>query len=193
MALRRGFKTEAEEISLEVRRELDLKTVDPLDPRDLARHLGVPILGLRDLAKLGADKDAVRHFLGKGQAELSGFVVFRGSRCAVICNESHARTRQNSSLAHELSHLILGHEPAPALGEGGCRRWDQIQEAEADWLGGTLLVPRVAALKIARSREDLREAAKRFGVSRKLMRWRLNHTGALKQAQRERRLRVPQR
>ena len=60
-------------------------------------------------------------------------------------------------------------------------------ESEADWLAGALLVPRDAALRVLREEIPLYTATSTYGVSRPLLEWRLNHTGARVQVERERR------
>src|SRR5438046_1606223 len=54
MVLRRGFKTEANHIAREVRAELGLRFIDPLDPWALARHLEIQVVPLSSYAGLGA-------------------------------------------------------------------------------------------------------------------------------------------
>jgi Zn-dependent peptidase ImmA (M78 family) len=99
----------------------------------------------------------------------------------------HEPGRKASSLAHELAHVILEHEAAPAIGVGGCRHWDGRQEAEADWLGSALLVPRAAALAWMLESNDVDAGARHFGVSVELFRWRINHTGVIRQVEKLRR------
>ena len=90
------------------------------------------------------------------------------------------------TFVHEVGHVLLRHQPPTEIIDAGCRRWDATMELEADWLAGELLVPRRAALEVARQQTDAEAAAQQFGVSRALMEWRLNHSGARKQAARER-------
>jgi Zn-dependent peptidase ImmA (M78 family) len=82
---------------------------------------------------------------------------------------------------HELSHIILGHELTTGMfTEGGDfvpSTYDQDQEDEAAWLGGTLLLPRPALLWMRRRRLSDDEAATHFGVSPDLLRWRIRMTG----------------
>lgn len=165
MALRRGFKTEAAALAREVRSELGLGSLDCLDPNGLARHLNIPIVPLSEYAVtvLGA-----RHFLSTEREAFSALTVFRGHRRLVVHNDSHAPTRQNSNLAHELAHGLLLHEPTVALdSETGCRDWNATDEEEADWLASELLVTSEMALAVARGRIDFNLAAVRFGVSEK--------------------------
>ena len=58
-----------------------------------------------------------------------------------------------------------------------------MQEAEADWLGGAMLVPREGALEWMLESDDIEAGASNFGVTVMLFRWRVNHTGVLKQVQ----------
>ena len=60
----------------------------------------------------------------------------------------------------------------------GCRLWDQTVEDEATWLAGSLLLPVDAALAIARGGMSPSEAVAHSQVSEKMVRHRLNVTGA---------------
>lgn len=181
---RRGFKAEAERLSLELRTELGLSPTDRLDPFILAEHLAIPIKGLRTLRTAGVSADAINHFGHRARDVLSAMTLVKGSRRLIVVNDAHAATRQASSLAHELSHVVLEHEPHRLLIQNGCRVWNDEMEKEADWLGGTILVPREAALLMARGGVSITEAAARYGVSEVMMSWRIQHTGAAIQARR---------
>lgn len=121
---------------------------------------------------------AAYHFSQVDRAAFSAVTVFRGSRWRIIHDDAHSRGRQASNLAHELSYGLLLHPPTPALDERGCREWDQTVEDEATWLGGTLLISEEAALLIARQKLSPAEAARRYGVSEDMVRFRVNMTGA---------------
>jgi len=181
-ALRRGFKAEANGIAREVRQELGLRVADPLDPRSLAAHLEIPILPLTDLRRDAAD--AVRRFTGVNRGEFSGVTVFGGPRRMIVYNDSHAPSRRASDLAHELAHALLQHAPRPALDGAGCRYWDPVIEKEASWLAGALLVSDEAAFEVARSGMSIEEAATKYGVSPKMMQFRLGVSGARARADR---------
>jgi Zn-dependent peptidase ImmA (M78 family) len=185
----RGFKSEAERLSLELRGELGLSAVQRLDPRVLADHLAIPVLDLSLLQKAGARPSAIAHLQGAGSKFFSAVTIVEGHRRIIVVNDSHATVRQASNLTHELSHVVLEHEPHRAVSADGCRFWKTQMEDEADWLGGVLLVPREGALYAARESMPVEVAAEHFGVSDQMMRWRLTHSGALMQVQRERRRR----
>lgn len=180
--LRRGFKTEANEIARETRRELGLRAIDPLDPWRLAEHLAIPVVSLRDLS-VDAPQ-AVHHFRRVDRQAFSAVTVFRGPARLIVFNDAHDRGRQASDVAHELSHALLQHQPRPALDHRGCREWDRQEEDEANWLAGALLISEEAALYIARSGMSVEEAAAHYGVTRKMVQFRLNITAAHRRVQR---------
>jgi hypothetical protein len=49
-----------------------------------------------------------------------------------------------------------------------------------------MLVPRKSALEWMQQSDDLEDGARNFGVSVELFRWRVNHTGVVRQLARER-------
>jgi Zn-dependent peptidase ImmA (M78 family) len=180
---RHGFKAEAERIALELRAELDLEIDDPMVPAALAEHLCVPIRTLLDLADVA--RDEVQYFLGRGRSVFSAATVYVGRfKRLIITNPAHATTRQMNSLCHELSHIVLDHEAEAPVNAGGGRAWNGLQEREADWLAGCLLIPNDAAHAAARAGRSDEEVASAFGVSRPLATWRMRMTGARIRAQR---------
>jgi Zn-dependent peptidase ImmA (M78 family) len=64
--------------------------------------------------------------------------------------------------------------------------WGQELEEEANWLAGALLVSDEAAIAVARSKMSIENAARKYGVSSKMMRFRLNVSGAHARVQRAR-------
>lgn len=177
MALRRGFKAEANEIALEVRRELGLRPIDRLDPWALAQHLEIPVYPLFALQQWAPE--ALRHFSEIHPSVFSAVTVFNGPTSrAIYHNDTHSPERQASNLAHELAHGLLLHPATPALDDRGCREWDKNIEDEATWLGGVLLITEHAALSIVRRRLSTSEAAAIYGVSEQMVQYRLNMTAA---------------
>ncbi len=178
--LRPGFKAEAETIAQRVRAELGLGPLDALDCFSLAEAWGIPVVSLGELREDGAKDRSIRRLLSE-DGGFSATTVVLGTKRLIVYNPRQPPGRSASSLSHELSHLILEHAAAPAIGIGGCRHWDGVQEAEADWLGATMLVPRESALEWMRQNADLEDGARNFGVSVELFRWRVNHTGVVRQ------------
>lgn len=179
--MRRGFKAEAERIGADLRMEMRLALNDRLEPKDLAKHLAIPIVGLRGLAIVLSANGFVHYFSIVEPDSFSAITISQGYRRIIVHNDSHHPNRQRSNLAHELSHTILEHEAAPLADDDGQRFWDGEMEREANWLAAALLVPRDAAFTMVRSRKSFAEIAAHFGVSEELCTWRIRQTGILVQ------------
>lgn len=184
MTFRRGFKSEALTIAREIRSEIGLRPLDRLDPWRLAEHLDIPIFGLSAFHRDAPF--AAEHFSVTEPDCFSAVTVFRGTRRAIVHNDTHALVRQASNIAHELAHALLLHPPTPALDDIGCRTWDQGIEDEANFLGPVLLVSDEAAVHIVRQGMSLEVAAHHYGVSVPLLRLRLNMSGAYARVRRMR-------
>jgi hypothetical protein len=183
--LRRGFKTEAEEIALELRADAGLAPTEALDPFALARHWAVPLMPATELVAHGASPEDVNRAC-RCNWSAATLPVPPGAGCLVVYNDRHPLTRQFNSIAHELSHIHLGHDPSPLLGSDGEFQFDDDQEDEATWLAGTLLVPRDGVLVILRKDPSITTAAQHFQVSDDLLMWRARKTGVLRQIERAR-------
>lgn len=121
--LRHGFKAEAERVAAGLREELGLSNHERFDCAALAEHLAVPILALPDLVRSGgASPKSVERLLHE-ETGFSALTVCSGSLRLIVYNPAQPPGRRANSLAHELSHIVLEHEPAQALGIGGCRVW----------------------------------------------------------------------
>lgn len=188
VALRRGFKTWCENAARGYRRELGLAPIAPLDPRVLARHLGIKIWTPGDIPDLNP-KD-VHHLTVIARESWSAATLRNGGESLIIVNSGHALTRQNNSLAHEIGHIVLRHEPAKMYitsdGLMMMSEYNEEHEEEANWFAGAILVPRDALLDIARRGLTDRAAAERFGVSLALYQMRRNLTGVDVQLSRRR-------
>ena len=182
----RGFKTWCEKYAATTRQELGLRPSDPLDARRLATKLGIRVWTPEEIPGLSAE--AIKILLrndGKTPSCWSAVTLVVGNRIVVILNSSHSPGRQASDLMHELSHRIRGHEThdmeVSAEGLMLLSGYDKKQEEEADWLSGCLLLPRDALIAIRNRNIDLSEAAKVYGVSLRMMKYRLAMTGVSKQ------------
>ena len=177
--LRRGFKTWCENSARGYRRELKLSSVAPLDPRVLARHLGITIWTPADIP--GMNSKDVYHLTVAARESWSAATLRNGNSSVIIINNGHALTRQNNSLAHEIGHIILRHEPSKMYvtpdGLMMMNEYNLIHEEEANWFAGAILVPRDALLDAAARGLTDRAAAAYFGVSNAVYQMRRNRTG----------------
>lgn len=180
--LRRGFKSWCEKASAGYRRDLHLLRQAALDPRILATHLGIEVFYPHQIPDL--DPGALHQLVDVDPDSWSAVTLVVGTTTIIILNSAHPLTRQNSSLAHELAHIILRHSPTQAFfGPGGAlmmKEYNSSQEAEADCLAGVLLVPRDALL-LLHNQMDEPSLATHFGVSPDLLRMRKNLTGVERQ------------
>jgi Zn-dependent peptidase ImmA (M78 family) len=186
--LARGFKTWCETISLQHRRILKLRPLDPLDPQAVAKSLRVHIHGVEEIP--GLAPQTIKTLLHDDPDSWSAVTITNGRQSVIILNSSHRGGRPASDLMHELAHIIIGHEPARVdVTEDGSlilNTYNRGQEDEANWLAGCLLLPREALLWIKRQGLELRDAANQYGVSVTMLQYRLNVTGVEQQLQRTR-------
>ena len=177
--LRRGFKAEADAYAVDFRKELQLRPASPLDMFKLAEHLAIPVMALSAL-RGELEPASFQLLTGPARSPFSAMTLYFGRRRAIIYNDAHASTRQQSDLAHEISHAVLDHSPTELTNESGGRHYNKTLEDEAACLSGVLLVPLAAAIAVAASGDALAEAAARYNISVAMMRMRLNQSGALR-------------
>ena len=102
----------------------------------------------------------------------------------ILLNNGHSIGRRNSDLAHEISHALLAHPPTQPFDHTGNRSFDKDMEDEANCLAGYILIPNEAAQKIVWSGHDPEAACDEYGVSRRMLDFRLNTSGARKRRSR---------
>jgi Zn-dependent peptidase ImmA (M78 family) len=174
---RHGFnKAACKRLAAELRTEIGLDPMEPLDPWQLADLYGVRVMSLSALSL----EDKIRNFFTvERQDVFSGALIPLGSGAVIIENDSHPVVRRRSTMSHELAHVVGEHTFATSLvNERGCRVADSVQEGEAAEIAGELLIPFEAAKLLARKNQTNEDVAHRFGVSVDMARWRMDSTGA---------------
>src|SRR5262249_36389748 len=81
----------------------------PLDAWRYAQHLKVIVT---DPKSLGLSTEALRQLTVTDADSWSAMTVHDQGRSVIVINSSHARTRQQTDLMHELAHIELNHKPA---------------------------------------------------------------------------------
>ncbi len=179
MAFRRGFKSQCERRSVEYRKQLGVHASGPLSADRLADHLGITVWSVKDVEDLDAENLSV--LTNEADDSWAALTMRMGASNLVVYKPVSSLGRRNNVIMHELSHIILGHELAQAfLMEDGSLvpgNFDQDQEDEADWLAGTLLLPRPALLSIRTQRIPDEVACDQYLVSREMLTWRARMTG----------------
>lgn len=182
MVLRRGFKSEAEEIAKRVREELGLAADQRVVPEELAKLLGIEVLAGDQL--IPRDR-----FLELEEVQPDAFSACTlqpsADRVVVVYNPLSSESRRRSDVAHELAHNLLDHELSriEKLGDVAFLSCDPTQEEEAAWLSGCLLLPRALLLAEVRKGSNTGAIARKCGVSERMVQYRLNVTGVLRQNQ----------
>lgn len=179
----RGFKTWAENIAVSVRSRLGLEATAPLCHKALAKNVGVEIW---ELSEIGELPKFSLDYLGSKEGDDWSALTVTAQKTVIVLNPSHSANRHSSSGMHELAHILRGHKPSEVrITEGGLtfRSYDPLQEAEADWLSGCLLLPRVALEKCLKDQLTQQEACRKYVVSSDLFNYRIQVTGVKKQYQ----------
>ena len=178
----RGFKAWCERYSKEKRVELGVSPSDPLDPFNLAKQLGYNVWYPSDLDGLSLQSANV---LAQANGGWSAVTIVVEEKTLIVLNATHSKGRQASDLMHEISHRVLDHKPhemdVSADGVMLLSGYEKQQEEAADWLSGCLLLPRDALYSIKSRRIEDTEAAKAYGVSVSMMKYRMSMTGMNKQ------------
>jgi Zn-dependent peptidase ImmA (M78 family) len=179
MQFERGFKTWTERVSLSLRSELGLLPDGALDPRRLAAYLDARLATPYDI--VGLSKSDLRQLLEIDPWGWSAVSILQDQSPLIIYNPRHSKARQASDIMHELAHLILDHNPATLIpspdGRFVMRSYNETQESEANWLAWALLLPRDALMTCKRCGLSSGQIAEKYGVSEKLVAFRLRITG----------------
>jgi len=177
--LDRGFKSWSERVAAAMRVELGIEAHGPLPARRLAEHLNVAVIAPHDIS--GMPADALKQLTETDRYGWSAVSFTIDGSTTIIQNAGNSSGRQSSDLMHELSHIILGHEPSQLIlsesGEIAMRSFNEKQEDEANWLAGTLLLPRAALVRCIARRLSSSAIANEYVVSEKLVTYRRGVTG----------------
>jgi len=181
--LRRGYKSWCENAAKRYRIELGVNAEDPLSPHELVSYLGFKVWKPEEIPDV-SDK-VIQTLLHDDPNSWSAVTLCLNPFGIIIVNSSHSDARQSSDVMHELAHIILAHKAARVdVSEAGhmlLSSYSSIQEEEADWLCGTLLLPRPALTHICYLKMSDQEACRKYAVSRQMLTYRMNVTGVKKQ------------
>jgi len=174
----RGFKTWCQNTSASIRKRLGQNLASPLSPYLLASKLGVTVWNLGEVPTL--KKETLEYLTSEEGNEWSAVTVFVNSKEFIVVNPTHSNARQASDLMHELAHILRKHEAGKVfmLDSGyAIREFNEKQEAEADWLAGSLLLPKEVLLQCHFRSYSTQQACQAFGVSESLFTYRMNMSG----------------
>lgn len=174
MKFGRGFKSYCEATVTQMRQELGLSIAEPIDMEALLQHLDIPVMALsRYVRAAGARRSDPQ--VQEIYLRVSAVTFYDSHRRTILYNEEHIAARHRSNLAHEIAHALLQH---PAQGSGISDEEEQMNEAEAAWMGGVLMLAASQARYITTQRLARAAVLTDFKISPEMLRYRLNVTGA---------------
>jgi hypothetical protein len=156
-----------------------------LDPYALAQLLNLRVVSLADLGNLS---DQTREHLAQSNEWSAGTtgLLPDGSRVIVI-NDKQSAGRRAATLMEEICHTLLGHDPSSIFGAGGNdgngaggRSYDVSIEEEAYAVGAAALLPYRALTECLSAENSVDQIARRFGVTRALVEYRMKVLGLWK-------------
>jgi hypothetical protein len=148
-----------------------LQDIDPIDPGAVCTHFDIHLLCLSDTDPTS------RFLLPAHNSAFSALTVPCGFHTAIVHNDTHHPYRQRSNICHELAHCFLGHKSTPPLMDDGQRSRNSVDEEEANFLAGALLLPNEAAHYLVSS-GLLSQAQGLYGVSSPMLTYRMRVSGA---------------
>jgi transcriptional regulator with XRE-family HTH domain len=180
--LRRALR---EEFAVRLRKSINYDIETPLDPFDL-EVTGVQVKRLDEVA--GIPREVLRLLLASHRSAWSAVTLpidDAESAWIIILNSAHTMERQRATLMEEICHILLGHNLTTISHIEGqsFRDYNSQQENDAYGLGAAILVPKTALLRRIERCESAPEIAKHFGVSQKLVEYRIKVTSAWYQYQ----------
>ena len=179
--MRRGFKAQAERLAEETRSDMGIRPSDGLDAVALATHAGANVIRADKLTS--HSKLKALEALQPGAFSACTFQV-RG-RSIIVYSPLASFGRTQSDIAHEVSHILLGHDLQTVQQLDGLSFFtcDPDEEQEANWLASCLLLPRTLILQAVRRGLSAVEIAQKHGVSQPMAEFRIRATGVLRQVQ----------
>jgi Zn-dependent peptidase ImmA (M78 family) len=183
--LERGFKSWCENTSATIRKKLGLEAYAPLSWQQVADYLGVEVRKLDSLPNLG--QESINYLSSPAGDEWSAVTVASPDKIIIVANPQHSIGRCSNSIMHELAHILLEHSGSRVfIAEDGfaLRDYNDKQEEEADWLAGSLLLPRTALQHLYYRRVPRETILEDYCVSSDLYSFRIRMTAINRQFRR---------
>jgi Zn-dependent peptidase ImmA (M78 family) len=155
------------------------RAADPLDAIELAHHVRAEVRCADELTSL--EKLQTLEELQPGVFSACTFTI--GDRHVIVYSPLASIGRMQSDIAHEVAHIVLGHDMKSVETIGGMSFFtcDPDEEQEANWLAGCLLLPRRLLYIAARRGLDAAAIADTYRVSERMAAYRLRTTGVVRQ------------
>jgi len=157
---------------------MDLQKHAPLNPFELANHLGIPCIPVSDLSL--TEEHGAFFSSREGTKAFSAVTIFDGKMKRIVFNDYAPINRQHSDVAHEISHVVLNHDMLPTSELYTGNHYNQNDEFEAKWMGPALLISEEAAMYVGANYTCFTSASADYNVTIDVMRMRINVCGVKK-------------
>ncbi|MES2461750.1 MAG: ImmA/IrrE family metallo-endopeptidase [Armatimonadota bacterium] len=169
------FCRRCEKIAVDQRRLLNRSPYDPLRGEELAQWHGVQ---LREPNTMPGDaREAATIVVAQSDWDAVLLPSLPNDVRIILLRPHVSPARRQSTIMHEIAHLLLGHDPL-AWNEqtGGFETRRKADETEAAYLGGCLQIPEVALRWAVQSYLTIGRTASHFGASERMVRYRADIT-----------------
>lgn len=175
--LPRGFTSVAETLAENFRKELNIHPCGQMCGFKLASHLGVSVCEASDYGFDSSKIDCLAGWSGL-------YLINSFGEKIIIYNSSHPSGRQQSTIMHELAHIIRGHSfrtdtiipELPFL-----RSYDPLHESEAEYLGASLQITRKGLVWAVKRNMSVEQIAEYYKASTEMVNYRLRISGVARQ------------
>ncbi len=148
----------------------------------LAKHLNVKVLTQFEVNLPTSDLTNLNNSL-----EWSGASFRCNNHAIILYNENHSDARNESTIMHELSHIILNHKPIINESQKHLklilRIYDEVHENEAIWLGSCLQIPFDGLVSALLKNNTPEQIAHQYLCSVEMAKYRINKSGAKNKAE----------
>jgi hypothetical protein len=132
----KDLKQKLRKKSLAIREQLNIKYNGSLDCFKLVDYLDIPTYPVDKMGEFGLSTDHINTICySEGKQQFSATTISVPFGHLIFYNQSHTLERSNSTLAHEASHIILGHEFSSISDiKYVSREFDKDKKDEANWI-----------------------------------------------------------
>jgi transcriptional regulator with XRE-family HTH domain len=172
-------KSEMEEMAELFRIELGLMEDEPLNPFEI-RVEGVEVIGLSDIPTIDIQLKNLLQPSGRQQWDAMSIPLSKDmEKWIIVWNDKRRGGRKNVSLLEEYWHILQGHKLTRMnkVADVYGRTFGEVEEHDAYYLAAATLLPAKTIKRIVNEKEDIIEAADRYGVSKDLIEYRIKRLG----------------
>lgn len=182
--LRRGFKAEAERLSIKLREDMGIHPCAKLCAFKLVDHLNLKLIKATDLLSDEKSLSLLQGINGyKNEWSALTMTNKEGVRI-IIYNPFNTEVRQQSDVMHEIAHILCKHDLSNDSYDFqvpfGMREYNPIQEEEAKFLGAALQLSTPSLLWSRKRNLTQEQISKHYNASIEMVRYRMSTTGILR-------------